>query len=492
MAVAKSPPGPKGKWLGGNLLEFRRDKLGFLLRIAREYGPMAQFQIAGRKVVLVSEPELIEQVLLTQNRKFAKGFGFKVLRGVLGDGLVTSEGELWLRQRRLMQPAFQRSQVESYAPIILAQCERKLAEWQSGPQLDLHAEMMDLTLAIAAKALLDVELDERFSAMGHSIDLLMEDFVYRMGSALPIPRRWPTPWNLRVRRAVERFDDLIYGIIAERRKALADYACQCHTLPGAPADHAGQHHTQPGNDLLTRLMQAQDASEGGMSDRQLRDELITLLSAGHETTANALSWTWYLLARHPAAAARLAAELRDVLGERPPAAADVPRLEFTEHVVLEAMRLYPPAFTMGRLATEPVELGGYQLSAGTTCLLSQWVTHRDERFFERPEEFRPERWENDLARRLPKFAYFPFGGGPRVCIGNSLAMLEMVLVVARIAQRCRFELVSSEPVEPWPAITLRPRHGLPVICRAADIRSFNAEPTATESQVHTPSPLAPG
>jgi len=489
MADQKLPPGPKPKWLVGNLFEMWREQLGFLQRCAREYGPVALFHMANRRVVLLSDPELIEEVLVTQHRKFTKGHALKTLRAVLGDGLITSDGELWRRQRRLMQPAFQRGQIDSYAPIICEQAERKLAEWQAGQKLEMYGEMKQLMLAIAAKALLDVELDDRFAGLYEAVDLMMEDFVYRLGTALPIPRNWPTRWNRRVRGEIRRLDDLIYGIIAERRRAPLS-----------------------GDDLLTRLMRAQDAENEesttapteqesratadtrGMSDRQLRDELITLLITGYETTASALTWAWYLLAQHPEAAARLATEVSEVLSDRAPTAADVPHLEFTEHVVLEAMRLYPPAFGISRLATETVEIGGYQLPAGTICYVSQWVTHRDARFFAEPNEFRPERWENGLARRLPKFAYFPFGGGPRVCIGNSLAMLELVLVVARIAQRFRFELVDGAVVEPSPTATLRPRHGLPVVCRAVapvSVEERSAFSAASTSAMMPSRSLAP-
>jgi cytochrome P450 len=444
------PPGRKRRWFVGNLFEFRSDRLGFLLRTARQYGPMARFWVASQPFVLVSEPALVEQVLVTQNKKFGKGRGFRLLRSVLGNGLVTSEGDLWLRQRRLMQPAFQRAQVEAYGPTIVEQTQRHLAGWQAGQTLELHHEMMRLTLAIAAKAFLGIEAVNRFEGVANAIDLLMEDFLYRVGTMMPISRRIPTPWNRRVKAQIERVDRLMYDIIAERRRS-----------------------PLTGTDVLTRMMKAQDAAAEsqpeatGMSDQQLRDEVVTLLSAGHETTANALTWIWYLLGQHPEVVTRLSAELHEVLGDRDPTTADLPRLKYTEYVVQEVMRLYPAAYGMGRLALEPLELGSYLITPGTTCFLSQWVSHRDERYFPQPEEFRPERWENDLARRIPKFAYYPFGGGPRVCIGSTLAMIEVVLVVATIARRFRFELAADQQVVPWPSVTLRPRNGVRAICREA-------------------------
>ena len=468
MPIPLNPPGPKGLPLLGSALDFRGDKLGFMTRVAREYGPIAQFRVGSRRIVLLSEPAMIEQMLAGESRHFIKHRAFQLLRPLLGDGLVTAGGALWLRQRRLMQPAFHRAQVETYAPIIVAQTERRLAEWTAGDVRDLHGEMTRLTLAVAAQALLDVDLSDQFGEVSRAIDVLMEDFcLSRRKSGCRFPRWAPTPRNRRVKREIARLDRLIYDIIDRRR-----------------------HGPLDGTDLLSRLMRAQEPSgEGdgasaparinsgateGMSDRQLRDEAITLLLAGHETTANALAWTWYLLARHPAVEQRLTAELAQVLGSRSPTAADAPRLPYTEQVVLEAMRLYPPVFGIGRRSSQPCVIGPYDVPAGTTFFMSQWVVHRDGRFFERPEEFRPERWDDGLARRLPKFAYFPFGGGPRMCIGSSLAMLEAVLIVATIAGRFRFELAPGHPVELWPTVTLRPKNGIWATCHAANAKPADA------------------
>jgi cytochrome P450 len=443
-----APPGPKPKPLVGNLVEFRRDKLAFFTRLAHEYGDVAGFRIGPRPVVLLSDPEMIEQVLATQQKNFVKHFVLNLLRPVLGEGLVTSEGDLWLHQRRMIQPAFQRSHIEGYAGTMVGHTERMLADWSDGDHLDLHAAMMHLTLSIAAKALLDAEVSgSEFRAVSHALDLLMRDFVYRFEGIVKIPLWAPTAWNWRIRRQIRRLDRVIYGIIDRRRQGPLD-----------------------GDDLLSRLMKATDAgaenpgARGTMTDRQLRDELMTLLLAGHETTAGALGWTCYLLAQHAEVDDRLRAELQEVLGGRTPTAADVPRLTYTEHVVTESMRVYPPVYAVGRKAARLCEVGGYDVPASTTFLMSQWVLHRDPRFFDDPLEFRPERWANGLAKRIPKFAYFPFGGGPRVCVGNSFAMLEAVLVLATMAQRFRFELLPRPKVVPWPAVTLRPKHGIHVIC----------------------------
>jgi cytochrome P450 len=275
--------------------------------------------------------------------------------------------------------------------------------------------------------------------VGAAVGVLMEQFVslIRFAPERFVPEFIPTPRNLAYREAARRLDAVIYGILRERRRAARDTG-----------------------DLLSLLLGAQDEDGSRMTDRQLRDEVMTLFLAGHETTANALAWTWWLLAQHPEVEARLHAELHDALNGRAAALDDLPRLRYTECVVSEAMRLYPPAWAMGREALEDVELAGYRIPRGSQVLMSQWVMHRDPRWFEEPERFWPERWAGDLARRLPKFAYFPFGGGPRVCIGSSFAMIEAVLVLATLAQEFRLELVPGQTIRPWPTITLRPRPGI--------------------------------
>ncbi len=454
MGVPFNPPGPKGLPLVGNLLEFRKDKLAFFTRLAETYGGLARFRIGPRPVVLLSDPAMIEQVLVMQQRNFVKHFVLSLLRPVLGEGLVTSEGDFWLRQRRMIQPSFQRSQVEKYGDTIVAYTERMLDGWQSGDRFDIHAEMMHLTLGIVAKALLGAEVSGEFDEVSDALDILMRDFTYRFEGLIRLPPRLPTPWNRRVRRHIARLDQVIYRIIAERRAGRLE-----------------------GDDLLTRLMKAQDVAAQGlqptasslqpsMTDKQLRDEVMTLFLAGHETTANALSWTWYLLAQNPQVEGRLLSELQTVLGGRSPTVADVARLSYTENVLRESMRLFPPVYAIGRRSVGPCEMCGIDVPAETTFLMSQWVLHRSAKYFDAPLEFRPERWENDLARQIPKFVYFPFGGGPRTCVGNSFAMLEAALVLATIAQRYRFELAPRQRVETWPTVTLRLRHGLKVVCHA--------------------------
>jgi cytochrome P450 len=439
--VPYAPPGPRGHFLTGSLPEFRRDLLGFFDACARDYGDFAAFRLGPRQLILVSNPDAIEDVLVTNARNFTKHFALRINSLLLANGLLTSEGDFWLRQRRLIQPAFLRERVNAYGPIMVEYAERMVAGWRDGETRDLHADMMRLTLEIVAKTLFDADVAHEAHGVGEAMEVAMASFVGRLFKAFPLPRWLPTPGNLRLKRAVRRLDNIIYGLIHERRQSGEDRG-----------------------DLLSRLLVAQDEEDGHhMTDQQLRDELMTLFLAGHETTALALSWTWYLLAQHPEVEARLLAELQSVLGGRSPTVADLPRLRYTDLVVTESMRVYPPVYTIGRENIEACEIGGYPIPAGTTLLLSQWVMHRHPRYFDEPLKFKPERWEGGLARRLPKYVYFPFGGGPRICIGTTFALLEAVLVLATIAQRFHFQLVPGHVVVPAPSITLRPRNGVRMI-----------------------------
>lgn len=440
MTASLSLRGPRGHWLLGNLPEFRRDMLGFLTRCARDYGDAVLFRLGPKRIVLLSHPSLVEEVLVTGNRHFTKHYVLRLLIPLLGSGLLTSEGGFWLRQRRLMQPAFLRDRVASYGPVVIDYANRILAEWHGGETRDLHAEMMRLTLGIAARTLLDVDAMDRAGAVARAFEQILADFSYRFESAYPLPLWLPTPGNRKVKQALAQLDEVIHGIIKERR-----------------AGDAGR------NDLLSILLRARDAEDGrGMTDQQLRDEVMTLFVASHETTANALAWTWYLLAMHPEAEAQLLSDLDAALGGRAPSAADLPRLGCAERVIWEAMRLYPPAYAFGREALRDCTVGGHRLPEGITVLISQWVLHRDPRFFDAPEEFRPQRWANGLAQRLPRCAYIPFGAGPRVCIGNTFALMEATLILATLARAFRFALVPGQAVKPWPSITLRPADGIKV------------------------------
>jgi cytochrome P450 len=438
MSAKTLPRGPKGRFPLGNFHDFRRDQLAFYASCARDYGDVVPVRFGRSHALLIYHPDAIEEVLVTRSRDFVKSPGVRLLRPLLGEGLLISEGATWLRQRRLVQPAFHRQRLAGYGETMTAHTERALADWRDGQVIDLHAEMMALTQAIVAKTLFDANVSDQAHAALDAANVLAADFGARLRSLRLLPSWVPTPANLRSARAIRRLDQVVYGIIAARRSGGEDRG-----------------------DLLSILLHAQDADDGTrMTDRQVRDEVMTLFMAGHETTAVALSWTWYLLAQHEDVDGRLAEELRAVLGGRAPTLADLPKLTYTERVVTESMRLYPPAYGMGRQAARPSEVAGVPVARGTIVVIPTWVVHRDARWFDEPEAFRPERWADEPARPLPRYAYFPFGGGPRQCIGNAFAMMEAVLLVATIAQRFRLELVPGQRVTPTPYVTLRPEPGI--------------------------------
>ena len=430
--------GPKGGYFGGSAAAIRRDQLGFYESCARDYGDLVETRLGPYRVLLIYHPGAIEELFVARSRDFIKSRGVRLLRPLLGDGLFLAEGESWLRQRRLLQPAFHRQRIAGYGEVMAAYAARHAADWKDGDVREIHGEMMAVTQAIVGKTLFDADVSGDAHEVSQAARVLAEDFGARLRTLTLMPYWVPTPRNLRSRRAIRRLDALVHRIIAERR---------------ASEENRG--------DLLSMLLQARDADDGSrMTARQVRDEAMTMFLAGHETTAVALSWAWYLLARHPEAEARLADELREVLGDRPPAVADLPRLRYAGMVVAEAMRLYPPAYGLGRQADRATEIAGHAVAAGDILIAPTWVVHRDRRWFDEPEAFRPQRWAGDLAQRLPRFAYFPFGGGPRQCIGNSFAQMEAVLVLAVIAQRFRLSLIPGQRITPTPYITLRPAPGI--------------------------------
>lgn len=440
--VGRTPPGPRGQWLLGSLVDYTRDPFGFLLRCAREYGDVVRLTFLQHPIYVIYHPDAIEQVLVREHHRVIKAVEYRRELDFLGNGLLVSEGAFWLRQRRLAQPAFHRTRIDAYGTVIVDAAEGLHARWRDGDTLDLHHAMMGLTLEIVAKTLFAADIGTTAEAIGAALDTIMQhaaDTEQHLWKQF-IPRALPTPSKRRRTRAIARLDTIIYDLIRDRRASGTD---------------AG--------DLLSMLMAAQDDDDTHLTDQQLRDEALTLLLAGHETTALTLAWAWYLLAQHPTVEMNLHAEVDAVLGERAPTTADLPRLGYTTQIVKETMRLYPPAWSIGRQTVEAVEIGGYTIPAGAQVYMVQYVTQRDARFFPDPDAFNPDRWADAVERQVPRFAYFPFGGGPRLCIGANFAMLEAVLLLATIAQRWRFTLAPDQHVTLLPSITLRPKDGIRMV-----------------------------
>jgi cytochrome P450 len=438
--MAPATPTPARRGLpGAALLAFRRDPLGFLSGLAAGQGDVAAFRIGSTQAVLLSNPDDIRDVLVTQSRSFGNGIGRERMKPLLGEGLLTSDGAFHLRQRRLAAPAFHRQRIAAYGATMAALAEQHHAAWCAGQEVDFAQEMMRLTLRIAGQTLFAADTTAATDEVSAAVHELMGMFSFATPGFLRALEVLPLPHVRRFNAARARLDRIIYQIIAERRAA---------------GDDRG--------DLLSMLIAARDA-EGdgsGMSDEQLRDEALTIFLAGHETTANALSWTFYLLSQNPHVAERLHAELDAALAGRAPTPADLPGLRYAEQVLAESMRLYPPAWTVGRRAREPFTVSGGTFPAGTWVIMSQWVVHHDPRHYPDPYRFDPERFAPEARAARPKFAYFPFGGGPRRCIGEQFAWMEGTLLLASIARRWRPALLPGHPVVLQPSVTLRPRHGL--------------------------------
>jgi cytochrome P450 len=433
------PPGPRNTTpFLGILPKFRKDPAAYLLAVAREHGDLAYMRLGPQHAFVVSHPDWVRDILVTHQGNFTKSRILERAKVLLGDGLLTSEGELHTRQRRLVQPAFHRDRLVRYAADMVA-CARKARDrWQPAVEVDMHLEMTRLTLAIVGRTLFSADV----SSDADQIGACMTE-IFSLFDTLLLPfsdwiQKLPIPPVRRFEKARDQLDRIVYGLIAERR---------------ASGQDAG--------DLLSMLLLAQDEDDhAGMTDKQVRDEALTLLIAGHETTANALTWTWYLLSQNPEVEARMHAELDRVLGGNLPSFDDVPRLPYTTGVFAESLRLYPPAWAIGRRAKQDYPLGGYTIPAKSILLLSPWVVQRDPRWWPEPERFHPDRWSPEETEKRPKFAFFPFGGGTRVCIGERFAWAEGVLVLATLAQRWKMRLVPGHPVATQAVITLRPRHGM--------------------------------
>ena len=421
-----------------------RDEIGLQSRLTREYGDTFRYKVGPFRVTVANHPDAIEQVLVSKSRNFKKDPFYEQMKRILGEGLLTSEGEFHKLQRRLIQPIFHHSLIKEYGQEMVEFGGRYRERWHDGQTFDLHQELMQLTLAVVGKTLFGADVERDAADVGEALGTILGVFdepalfllIFFSGPAARLIERVPLPAVRRFQRAVEQLDALIFRLIAEKRAAGAG-----------------------GSDLLSRLLHAQEEGSG-MSDQQVRDEAITIFLAGHETTAVALTWTFYLLARHTQVEEKLHAELDEVLGDRLPTVEDLDRLSYTRKVLSESMRLYPPAWEIGRQALSDVEINGYLIPEGSSVLMSQFVVHRDPRWFPDPRRFDPERWDPEEEAKRPRYSYFPFGGGSRICIGESFAWMEGILLLATLAQRWRLRLVPGHRVALDPKITLRPKYGM--------------------------------
>ena len=450
------PPAPKVNFLLAVISQLASrwlpfDPLEFNLTLARDFGDVAYYQIGPLRVYQLNHPDLARQILVEQPEKFHKPRLIKnAFRPFAGNGLLTSDGALWKQQRKLIQPAFHQRHLSTYADVMIAHTQRMVDGWRDGEVREISSEMTKLTLGIVVKSLFGADVSRQADEVGTLMAAVLDAANQRLNSVVRVPDWVPTARNLREWRAVRKLDVILDEMIRARRQS-------------SDADSG---------DLLSALLTAVDADDGTrMTDRQLRDEMMTLFMAGHETTAMALVWTWYLLARHREVAARLAGELQQALRGRAPTLADLPRLPYTEMVVREAMRLYPPAPGFTREPIEDVTIGGYEVPKGSLVTVITWALHRDPRFFPDPERFDPERFGPGWEERVPRFAYLPFGGGPRVCIGNGFAMMEARLIVAAVAQRYRLQLESDQEVVPIQLVTVRPKDGIRMRIRGPDAGS---------------------
>jgi cytochrome P450 len=430
--------------------------------LAKTFGPVSHYKLGGSNIVFINDPELIREILVTQASSFIKERTQNRMKILLGEGLITSEGEFHMRQRRIAAPAFHRQRIQAYAGMMVERAAAMRDNWQPGQTFDMSAAMMELTLEVVARTLFATDVTAAIREINDEVNVIMRLYNYLI--ALPKAEsylRWPIPGLIRFRKARARLDAQVYRMIAERRASNEDRG-----------------------DLLSMLMAARDEGDGtadarrrtsspptGMSDRQLRDEVITIFLAGYETVANALTWTWYLLSENPAAAERMRQEIDDALQGRLPTIEDLPRLRYTEMVFAESMRLYPPAWAMGRQSTQIVELGKYRLPAGTYFFFSQYILQRSEEFYPEPLRFDPERFTAEQKAMRPRFAYFPFGGGSRQCIGEAFAWMEGALILATLAQRWSFHMVPGQTIDVQPKITLRPKYPMMMV---AEERSPNS------------------
>jgi cytochrome P450 len=456
-AATQLPPAPRRLPLFGNLLSFRSDQLGYLQQLQQTYGNMATIYVGKAPIVLLFRPEHVRYVLTENPRNFTSREVAKNLGELIGDGLLTIDGETHRQQRRMVQPAFHKKRVEGYADIMVRHTLDMLKNWHEGETIDVTRAMQELTLRIVGKCLFNVDLSDGFGDLGSSFNTMISNPVSLLEGffGLQIDKSF-TSYGRRM-AAKRTLDTFIYQLIEQRRT-----------------------DKQDAGDVLSMLLMTHEG-EDTLTDTQIRDHTMTFVAAGHETTSLALTWTFYLLSKYPASYEKLLNELQSVLGSDTPTIDNIGKLPYLEWVLNESMRLYPPAWTQGRRATEAFDLDGYHFPAGTVLLFSQWVVHRLPDIWEAPTEFRPERWDPVSGQKIPQWAYFPFGGGPRMCIGMPFAQLEAKLLLATILQQYRLQLVPDYRLQLAPLITLRPKHAVPMTIKAAS--SHTEKENAIEASV---------
>jgi cytochrome P450 len=417
-----------------------KNPLSFFLNTAIEYGGIVRIQMGPGQMYLVTHPDGVKHILQDNNRNYVKGYD--KAKDLFGDGLLTAEGDKWLRQRRLMSPAFNRNTLNSLLPVMAAATEEKLEEWRSRPDhdvpIDIASEMMLLTQTIILRTMFSTDIGDHAEKAAEAFTTALEHLNTTMMVPFEFVQKLPTRGNIRFKHAIEYLDQMIYGFIEERQRTGSDHS-----------------------DLLGMLMSARDEETGqGMSKQQMRDEMITIFLAGHETTASLLGWTWYLLGKNPTIEAGLRLEQKEVLNGRVPASEDLRKLDYTRKVLEEALRMYPPAWMFARQSVKEDVVNGYTIPAGSTIMLSPYVTHHLPEFWDDPERFDPERFSPEEMEKRRRFAYFPFGGGPRLCIGNNFALMEAPLLLTMIMQHFKLELVPDQTFQLRPVATLRPQPAL--------------------------------
>lgn len=435
----KRVPGPKGNLLFGSTLEFIPNPAEYLLKLAMEYGDIVRFRLLHLDFYLVVKPDYVQDVLVTHSDQFHKSHrDVAILSKFLGKGILVTDGSYHKRQRKLVQPAFHTARIQRYADVMVDYTHRMLDGWTDGGVQPVDVAMRQLTMEIVAKTLFDAELSDQASVIGEAIETLQHIAGLDFRVQNTIPDWLPLARNRRRAEAGETLNRVIREIIRERRRTNEDRG-----------------------DLLSMLLLSEDERGARMTDQEARDEAVTLFAAGHETTSNALAWTWYLLSQHPQVEARLHEEVDSVLDGRKAALADLPSLKYTGMIIKEALRLYPPAWVLNaREAVEDVNIDGYVIPKNSYVFVSPYAVQRSSRYFNDPLKFEPERFSPENEKHIPRYTYFPFGGGPRVCIGNSFAMMEAQLILATVAQRCSLSLMPDQPVEIDPLITMGPKHGL--------------------------------